>query len=369
MRIAIIDTNFYPTPPIGKKKINAPLWITSYLAEGLVKKGHKVSLFGSSDSKTKANLISNNLPSLPNNKNWFKAFQKVNLKWKEIIGENYELFLISRLYEMAQKNLFDIIQFHSNLRVLHFAPLVKTPIVFTIHDPFDYPSGSNALKLIYGSFQKNRIKHVHFVSLSNSQRKPCPSLNYAATIYNGIDAQKFSFSEKEGDYLAFAGRMSPWKGAHIAIRIAKKTGEKLKIAAEIPNYSVDYWDKKIKPYLSQKIIYQGTLKQSQMPSFYKKAKALLMPISWEEPFGLVMIEAMACGTPVIAFNRGSVPEIIKHGKTGFIVNNEKEMTEAIKKIDQIDRKECRKHVEENFTVEKMVDNYEKLYFKILNQKN
>jgi len=383
MRIALFSTNFYPTPPSGEKIIYAPLWITHYLSEGLVKKGHKVFLFASSDSKTSATLISNSLPSLRRNKNWFLVYKKLVEKekeiiqgkyelswavtWKEILRENYEFLLAVKLYEMAQKKMFDIIQFHSRPNVLPLSFLLKTPIVFTFHNHFNFPLGTNSLKLIYSSFKKEKSKNIHFITLSKAQRKTLPNLNYAATIPNGVDVQKFSFSEKRGDYLAFAGRILPWKGIETAIQVAKKTGKKLKIAGPIPPDYLDFWKRKIKPSLSRNITYEGMLNQNQMVSFYQGAQAFLMPILYDEAFGLVMIEAMASGTPVIAFRKNPVPEIVKDGKTGFIVKNTKEMTEAIRKINQIDRRECRKHVERNFTIEKMVDNYEKIYQKILNK--
>ncbi len=383
MRIALFTTNFYPTPPSKEKIIYAPLWITHYLSEGLVKKGHKVFLFASSDSKTSATLISNNLPSLRRNKNWFSVYKKLverekkimqgkyklpwTERWKEILRENYELLLAVKLHEMAQKKMFDIIQFHSGPNVLALSSLLKTPIVFTFHNHFSFPLGTNSLKLIYSSFEKEKSGNIHFITLSKSQKKTLPNLNYAATIPNGTDVQKFSFSEKKGNYLAFAGRILPWKGVETAIQVAKKTGKKLKIAGAIPPDHLDFWNQKIKPSLSQNITYEGMLNQNQMVPFYQRAQALLMPILYDEAFGLVMIEAMACGTPVIAFRKNPVPEIVKGKKTGFIVKNTKEMVEAIKKIDQIDRRECRKHIERNFTIEKMVDGYEKVYQKILKE--
>ena len=365
MRIALFATNFYPTPNRKEQKIYAPLWLTYYLAEELVKRGHKVFLFASSDSKTSATLISNNIPSLKKNKEWFSFYKKVNDTWKEIIRENYELSLISKLCQMSQEKKFDIIQFHSKPRVLHLASLIKTPVCFTLHDPFNYPIRTNTLKLIYRHFQKNKIKNIYFVSISNAQRKPLPTLNYAATIYNGIDIKKFSFSEKKGDYLAFAGRIMPRKGVEIAVQIAQKTGKKLKIAGEIPTDHLDYWNTKINPYLSRKITYEGMLTQKQMVPFYQKAEALLMPILWKEPFGLVMAEAMACGTPVIGFKRASIPEIVKHNKTGYVVKGKNEMIKAVKKIDKIKREDCRSWVEKNFSLKKMVDGYEKVYYKML----
>lgn len=377
MKIAIFCTNFYDTPPLGKKIVHAPLWLTHQLAEGLTKKGHKVYLFASSGSQTKASkIISANMPCLEKNKEWALAFKKLDkkekliikgkyeftwaTKWKEVLRENYELLLGSELAKMAQKGIFDIVQFHSPLRVLHFASVMNLPVFFTMHDPLTHPFQSNTVKTIAKSF-----KNVKFISISNAQRKPAPNLNWTATIYNGTDLSEFAFSGKKGSYLAFAGRIVPQKGLDIAVKIAKKINKRLKIVGKLGDEQKDYWNKKIKPYLSKKITYEGMIPKKEMAHFYQKAEALLMPIQWHEPFGLVMTEAMSCGTPVIGFDRGSVGEVVKNNKTGFIVNNEKEMIKAVQKIDTIKREDCRTWVEKNFSLEKMVDNYEKLYLKAL----
>lgn len=382
LRIAIMATNLYPTPPNNEKSIYAPLWLTHQLTEGLVKKGHEVFLFGATGSKTKAKLISNNLPPLGEHKEWGKSYKQLNdiskqiseanygltwsIKWKEVLRENYEMLLASKLFQMAQQNKFDIIQFHSPIRMLHFASLVKTPVVATIHDTFPHPLGSNAVKLTYKYLDK--YYDLHFISVSNAQRKPLPNINYVATIYHGIDIKKFAFKEGPGEYLAFAGRIVPQKGIHVAIEAAKATGHKLKIAGPIPPESETYWQQKIKPQLSSQITYQGMLTSKKMVSFYQNAEALLMPISLPESFGLVMAEAMACGTPVIAFPKGAIPEVIKHKKTGFVVKNQAEMIKAVKNIDKIKREDCRKWVEDNFSLQTMIDNYEKVYYKIINKK-
>ena len=378
MRIAIFGTNYASTPP-SKKQIYAPLNLAWYLAEGLVKKGHKVFLFGSSDSKTSAKLISNNLPSFGKNKEWNRAFKKLvekeslimkgrheftwATKWKEVLRENYELMLAVKLQEMAQKGIFDVIQFHSPLRVLHFTQSIKAPVFFTMHDPVMHPFGSGTVKTIAESFKK-----VNFISISNAQKKPAPKINWVETVYNGTDTSQFKFSEKKGSYLAFAGRIVPQKGLDIAVKVAKTTNKRLRIAGPINAEHQNYWDKEIKPYLSSKITYEGTIPLNKIQSFYQGAEALLMPILWAESFGLVMTEAMACGTPVIAFNKGSVPEVIKNKKTGFIVKNEKQMIKAVKNIDKIKRQDCRRWVVDNFSIEKMVDNYEKLYLKLSKNK-
>jgi len=378
MKIAVFGTNYASTPPSGKQ-IYAPLNLAWYLTEGLVKKGHKVFLFGSSDSKTSATLISNNLPSFGKNKEWNRAFKKLvekeNLimkgkheftwatKWKEVLRENYELMLASKLQEMAQKGMFDVIQFHSPLRVLHFTNSIKIPVFFTMHDPVMHPFESGAVKTIANSF-----KNVKFISISDAQRKPAPEINWAETVYNGTDTNQFKFNPKKGSYLAFAGRIVPQKGLDIAVKVAEKTNKRLRIAGTINTEHQSYWNEKIKPHLSSKITYEGIIPLNKIQTFYQGAEALLMPIRWAESFGLVMTEAMACGTPVIAFNKGSVREVIKNNKTGFIVKNEKQMIKAVKNLDKIKRQDCREWVENNFSIEKMVDNYEKLYLKFTKNK-
>jgi glycosyltransferase involved in cell wall biosynthesis len=211
-----------------------------------------------------------------------------------------------------------------------------------------------------------------YVSISNNQRKPAPQLPYIGTIYNGVDLDEFTFTKKHQDYLLFVGRIVPEKGAHKAIELAKKTQHKLIIIGPTYPDQLYYFESKIKPHLNDQIKYLGFMDHQQLVKYFQGAKAFLMPISWEEPFGLTMIEAMACGTPVIATRKGSVPEIVAHGKTGFIVDSIKEMIESIAKIDKIDRQQCRNHVLENFSIQTMVQNYIDAYknvIKITNRDN
>jgi len=376
MKIAMFTTNLFKTPPTRGKVIYAPMWISHHITEGLHKKGHEVYVFGSSDSNIPCNLISDNMPTLKKNTTWNNAHKKLlsyekegsawAIKWREILKENYQLTLISKMYQMAQKGMFDIIQFHSSIpSFLYFAPLVKTPTVLTVHDPLAFPKDTDALKIIYSN-----LSNVHFVSISEYQKSTMPkNLNYAGNVYNGNDTKQFSFQEKKGDYLLYTGRITEKKGVDVAVRVAKKLNKKLKIAGAISADDMDYWKQKIQPHLSRKITHQGIVDTKKLTKLYQNAEALLMPIKWDEPFGLVMTEAMACGTPVIAFNRGSVPEVVKHNKTGFIVKNEQEMIEAVNNIDKIKKQDCREWVENNFSIEKMVDNYEKLYLKILKNKS
>jgi len=189
------------------------------------------------------------------------------------------------------------------------------------------------------------------------------------SVYNGIPIKDFPFGDKSENYLVYLGRISPLKGTHLAAQVAHKTGRKLFILGDVAGWERDdqgYFKEKVKPLIDGKLVaHVGEVNFAQKVSYLKKASALLFPIQWEEPFGLVMIESMACGTPVIAFKRGAIPEVVVDGKTGFIVDTVEEMIEAVNKIDQIDRRECRRWVEKNFTVEKMVDGYERVYQEIL----
>ena len=367
LKIAMFCTNKVSTPLKGKM-IYAPAMVTDQIAEGMVNKGHDVTLFTAKGSKTKAHLIHCNLNPLITKKDLFNLFGKEKVKTDRFFEKalhSYEAIAISKIYQMAQKAKFDIIHIHPLDRALPLAPLVSVPTIFTLHDPI-----TPWRKFIYSAYKN--IPQIYYVSISNTQRKPLKNLNYVGTIYNGLDLKKYPFSEKPEESFICAGRIMQKKGTHLAIKAAEKTKFKLSIIG-LAKKEEDYWQKEIKPYLDKNIKYKGMVPLSEVFKFYQNSKALLFPIQWEEPFGLVMIEAMACGTPVIAFNRGAVPEVVEDGKTGFIIPqfdknkkiNIKGLIEAIKKIDQIDRKECRKHVEENFTIKKMVDNYEEAYYKVI----
>lgn len=342
-------TNKIPVP-MPNRVIHAPLFLAYEISEGMVEKGHNVTLFASSDSKTKAKLVSNNIPSLWKDKSLRKYIHN------ERVVQHYELALVLKIFQLAEKGEFDIIHMHPYERGIHFAPLVKTPIVFTLHNPIGHIE-----KFLFSQYRK--YPNIYFVSISNSQRRPIPNLNYIDTVYEGVEIERYPFCNKPEDYIVQIGRISPEKGVHISVKIAKKTKQKLKIAGSISNET--YWERSVKPKLNKNIKYVGLLPKYKIPQILRKAKAFIVPLQWEEPFGIAIVEAMACGTPVITFNRGSAPEVVVDGKTGFIVNTEKEMIRAIKNIEDIDRKECRKHVERNFTIKKMVDRYEEVYKKIL----
>jgi glycosyltransferase involved in cell wall biosynthesis len=356
MKIGIACTNAF-TIPVPESEIYANQNMAGWIADRLSEKKADVTLFAPKGSRTKAKLVTFGM--LPYSDPRVHKVLSAGCSFSD-----YEHLFMAKIYNYALENKFDVLHMHLRpLSVAPFSAMSKIPTIQTIHDPLNY----KYFKILecYNSF-----KQIGFVSISFSQRKPLPGLKMIGNVYNGISLEKWTFNPKGGKYLCWSGRVLPEKATHIAIKVARKTNIELKMAGYVYNNDKNnpssYWNKKVKPNLSRKITLEY-LQPKEQNYFYGNAKAFINPIQWEEPFGLVMIEAMACGTPVIAFNRGSVPEIVKHGETGFIVNNEKEMIEAIKRIDMIDRRKCRERVEKHFTVEKMVDEYEKVYRKIINK--
>lgn len=357
LRIATMITGHYTCPP-PKGVIYAPMLIVKAIVEGLTKKWHKVFFFGPEGSNLKVTkIISDGLkPLLGKREHRILRDPKID---QAKVANLWDQYLISLIYRQALKGEIDLIHIHPVDRALPFGlAFQKIPVIYTLHDPI-YPWRAE----IFRMFQ---TKNQYYISISDAQRKPAPDLNWAGTIYNGLDLKEFPFSEKPKNQLLFLGRILPTKGADLAIKAALRMGEKL-IIAGAPKEG-EYWEKKIKPYLGKNIKYVGNIPYEKTYKYYGEAKATLCPIQWEEPFGLTFIESMACGTPVIAFDRGSAREVIQDGKTGFVVKNVEEMIKAIKNIDKIDRDNCRKWVEKKFTVEKMVSDYEKVFYKILNRK-
>ena len=361
LRIAMLASNYIRIPPSPKYvswgSAGATEFIVSEITEELVRRGHEVTLFASGNSQTKAKL--------------FSVYKK-DSRSEEKIGRShrrcFECLLISQAYQLAQKGKFDIIHSHFDVRTCGYTPFVKTPTVSTLHSPPDSFLIKNILK-----FYKNT---QYYTPVSNAQKKLFKGLNYTATVHHGISLKGIKPSLKKGKYFVVSGRMVENKGALSAIKAIMETDEKLLLIGKARSNLTEYW-KEIEPCVDgKKIIYLGFISRKKLLSYFKNAKAILFPIQWEEPFGLVMIEAMACGTPVIAFRRGSVPEVVEHNKTGFIIpplNKNKKLNieglvGAIKKIDQIDRRECRRRVEENFSLERMVDDYERVYYKILDNR-
>jgi len=347
MKIVQISPFEESVPP---KKYGGVELVIYNITQELLERGHRVYLIASGDSQTKATL----LPVFPKALRTYPEAQDLKTR------DSLKFIGAGKILEYLNNINADIIHNHLGWRLLPFSPVIKMPIVTTLHGPLnvDYQ------RLVYGKFKKNK-----YVSISKNQREPFPSLNFVGNVYNGIDTNIFPFNKKPKDYLAFLGRMSPEKGPVEAIKIAKRVKMKLIMAAKIDIVDKKYFSEQVNPLIDGKQIkFIGEIGHKKKVELLKNAKALLAPIQWREPFGLLLTETMACGTPVIVFDRGSAREIIKNGKTGFVVKDVKEAVEAVKKIDQIDRKDCRKRVEEKFSTSKMVDGYEKVYYEILKKK-
>ena len=363
LKIGMMISGHFTVPP-HKGIIYAPMVIAQAIAEGLAKKGHQIYFFAPQGSKLKGvKMITNQIPPLHgiSGKKNLRILSEPNTGETEThkIFNLWDQYFISLAYKMALKNKLDLLHIHPTDRGLPFGlSIEKIPVAYTLHDPI-YPWRAEVFKI----FQS---KNQYFISISNAQRKPAPKLNWAGTIYNGLDLKKFPFSEKSENYCLFLGRLLPTKGVKEAIVACKKAGEKL-IIAGTPNRG-KYWEKEIEPHLNKNVQYVGNVPYEKTYQYYGRAKVTLCPIQWEEPFGLTFIESFACGTPVITFGKGSAKEVIKNGETGFIVKDINQMAKAIKKIGQIKRRDCRKWVEEEFTVERMVSEYERVYCQILNRK-
>jgi len=305
MRIAQIASNFIRIPPtpkyVPKGSSGAAELIIHLLTEELVKRGHKVTLFAAGNSKTEARLISSSKGALSQDK-------------KIVFHLPFEHVHVSYAYRIIQKGNFDIVHSHIPYLTGFYAPFCKTPTVATIHFPI-----GGAPKQILERLHQLKF-NLKYISISNAQRRDLPRLNYVATVYLGINIDKIPYSFQPGEYLIFVGRIAPEKGVLEAIKVAKRCKEKLLILGsyDIKNPAQrEYWQK-IKPLIDGKqIVYLRFISRQKVFSYFKKAKALIFPVKWEEPFGLTVIEALACATPTIAYPRGSLVELIKHGQTGF----------------------------------------------------
>jgi glycosyltransferase involved in cell wall biosynthesis len=343
MRIAQVSPLWERVPPPAYGGIEL---VVGLLTDELVRRGHEVTLFASGDSISLAKLESVHPRALRLDKN----IKEYNI---------YEMLQLAAVYEHADE--FDIIHSHMGCAALPYANLVNTPTIHTLHGIF---TPDNQKMFQYA-------KRQPFISISDSQRENSLGLNYAATVYNGIDVSSYKFypQPEEPPYLAFLGRISPEKGTHLAIEIAKQSGWRLKIAGKVDVVDVEYFEKDVKPFIDGKQIeYLGEANHQQKNALMGGAVATLFPITWREPFGLVMVESMAAGTPVIAMKLGSTTEVIADGKTGFLCNNVSECVNAIDKAAALDRYTCRQHVQDNFSFQSMTDGYEEVYRQILQEK-
>lgn len=347
---------FIPMPR-PKDMIYAPIDLAVEIAKGLGQRGHHVTVFAPLGTEIHAPNVTvetmNLRPLVKNQDDFSQLLENTEYLAHDVHGL-WDRYMVNEMMDRAEKGEFDVLHFHHPESALSAAARqTQVPTVYTLHDP------------IYSwyreLFELFSTKNQHFVSISNNQRRDAPDLPYISTVYNGTDVALFEYSNKPEDYLLFAGRITPEKGIKEAIQVAKDSGHRLLIIGPVNHGSQDYFDQYVKPELNDQILYLGRMDQDQLPKYYQKAKAVLTPIQWEEPFGLTTIEAMACGTPVISLHRGAAPEIIKHGKTGFVVHSIGEMVEAVGKIDTIKRRDCRDHVTDKFNLDQMVDGYERVY--------
>lgn len=341
--------------------IYAPIDLAVTIAEGLVAKGHSVDFFSPTGSKLLGvNMETLNLRPLATDE---KSFRQLVID-PGIKGHAqpaaWDMKMAHEMFARAADGQYDLLHFHHAEAAQPYASdNLKTPVVYTVHDPL-----SSWLRELY---ELHLSPNQHLVSISNNQRRDAPDLPYAKTVYNGVDLEAFPYSGDAEDYLLIAGRIVPEKGFKEAVELAKATGDRLFIIGPVYPDQQGYFDQYIKPHLNDKILYLGPMEQSQLVKYYQKAKAFVTPIQWEEPFGLTTIEAMACGTPVISFRRGAAPEIIKNNKTGYVVAGLHDMADAVRKIDRINRADCRLHVEQNFSNQNMIDNYEAVFQNIISR--
>lgn len=313
--------------------------VVSYIKEELVRRGHEMTLFGSGDSQTAATL-------------WPGCDRALRLSGNPEVGTYVQLPMISDAYRNASDR-FDIIHSHIDYWSFPFAELVEVPTVATMHGRLNI----EALKPVYA-----RYRSIPMVSISNAQRAPLPFVNWIATIYHGIPRDLLTVRYQPGKYLAFLGRISPEKRPDIAIEVAKRSGVPLKIAAKVDVVDREYFERVIRPLLAPPDVeFIGEISEAEKGEFLGNALALLFTIDWPEPFGLAMIEAMACGTPAIARPCGSVQEVVEPELTGIIGSSVDDLVSAVMRVGGLSRERCRAEFERRFTVESMVDRYEQVY--------
>ncbi|MHB9154865.1 MAG: glycosyltransferase family 4 protein [Endomicrobiales bacterium] len=335
MKIAQIAPLYESVPP---KFYGGTERIVHYLTEELVRLGHEVTLYASGDSETCARLV----PQCP---------RSLRLEQGCIDQIAHHVLMVERLCRDAPS--YDIIHSHIDYFPYSLMRRIRTPCLTTLHGRLDLPD----LVPLYLEF-----RDIPVVSISDAQRGPLPWINWQGTIHHGIAEDAFTFRRQQGGYLAFLGRTSPEKGPEQAIEIAKRTGMPLKIAAKVDAADREYFETSVKPLLGHPLVeFLGEIPESAKNDFLGGAYALLFPIDWPEPFGLVMIEAMACGTPVIARANGSVPEVLEDGVTGFIADSIDEAARAVGKAGSLSREKCRRVFEERFTARRMALDYLALY--------
>jgi len=356
MRILVLGSVALSVPPPAQ---GGTEWIVYYQAKGLAQRGHSILLLAAKSSK--ANFSEQNIKVVEIGKGDVVVGSDKEKQFDPTLIEASRKLRLEMVYlsEVAEKLIelkdeYDVIL--NNMR----GEAVFLPLAKLLNKPFVNVMHLNLFPELAEIFQ---TYNTNIVTISNAQRKDFPNLNYLGTIYNCVDTKEFTFNSNPSDYLLTVGSIGRHKNQAEAIKVAKELGMKLVLAGKIRDQ--DYFEEIKKNIDGKQIKWVGEIGFEEKNKYYQNAKAFLFPILWEEPFGLVMIEAMACGTPVIAFNHGAVSEVVRDGLTGFIVENHEQMVQAVKKIDSINRQDCRQYVEGNFSIEKMVDGYEKALQKLV----
>ncbi|AQS84650.1 MAG: glycosyltransferase family 4 protein [Acetobacter aceti] len=342
MRIAQIAPLHEAVPP---KLYGGTERVVAFLTDELVKMGHDVTLFASGDSVTSAALDAV----------WPRAL-RLDPAIRDPIAPH--MLLMERVARRTDD--FDILHFHMDYWPFTYFSRQKIPFVTTMHGRLDLME----LQPVFDAFPQ-----IPIVSISDSQRRPLPQARYAGTVLHGLPENLLTPQPGPRNYLAFLGRICPEKGVDKAIRIARAVGMPLKIAAKVDKVDVEYFEREIQPMLGDGVELVGEINDAQKPAFLSGARALLMPIDWPEPFGLVMIEAMACGTPVIAFRHGSVPEVIEDGVTGAIVTSEMEAIAAYPRVEKLDPVRIRHEFEKRFTARRMAEDYLGIYRTLIEERS
>ncbi len=339
LKIAQLAAPLISTPPKGYGGTER---VVNKLTEELVRRGHKVTLYATGDSRTKGTL---------------KFLYRTSVG---IDHYNPIIMLTQACRAFDDADDLDVIHNHESEYGMALSRFVKTPVLTTLHNDYINPQRR---KMEFEFFKNS----CYYAFISRNQSRRLRGLRYGGVVYNSTNTDRYRFKEEKKDFFLFLGNIYVHKGPHIAIRVANRLKTRLYITGKYDKGKQEAWvEKYIRPKVDGKrIIMNGVLNFKKKLEMYQNAKALLFPIQWDEPFGLVMIEAMSCGTPVVAMNRGSVPEIIKHGETGFIADNYNDFLKYAKKVDEIDPKNCRRWVEKKFSIGAMTDGYEKIYRKML----
>ena len=340
MRIAQVAPLQVAVPPKGYGGTER---VIAELTDGLAQRGHEVTLFASGDSQTRAKLE----PFVPSALGFNPATDPVET----------HLALLTEVYRRAHAGAFDLIHSHLEHMTLPFVRGTTIPTVLTFHSRLDRPGLVRLLRV---------YPDAHLVSISNSQREPVPDVGWVATVYHGVDVQRFPFSAQPGDYLVFVGRIAPEKRPDRAIRIATQAGVRLKIAAKIDPVDRAYFKEVVAPLLHNPLIeFMGPVNERRKRSLMRGARALLLPIDWPEPFGMVFIEALACGTPVLTCPSGAAPEVVEDSVTGFIRASDDDLADAVRELPRLNRATCRRQAEERFDTARMADDYTQVYERLV----